>query len=78
MSLTNVMLLIVLFKVATAPQAGLGEISTLLLGLVSYNGKKWFGHVTRKKKIDDQDRLAKLEAEQKSLVQIVNLKNIGR
>jgi len=78
LDLTAIMMAVLIVKVAASAALDWGVISALFLGLANYNAKKWYSRDKVKKAVKDQERLGKMEAEIKSLVQASNLRNMGR
>lgn len=78
LSLTNLMMAVLIAKVAMSPELDAGTVASLFLALASYNGKKWLQRDKVKKSIEDTEKLNKLETEVRSLIQAQNLKGLGR
>lgn len=78
LSLSNVMLMVIIVRLATTQALDWTTLSGMLLVLLNHNGRKYFARDRAHKAISDTDRLAKLERETQLLVQASNLKGMGR
>ena len=78
LSLSNVALMVLVVKMAIAPQLDFPTLTAFFAVLLNHNAKKNWNRLKVSKQIADTDRLAKLEQEQKAINQAIAMRNLQR
>lgn len=77
-SLTSLMMMTLIVRVACTSQLDWTTVSALFLGLANYNGKKMFARDLASKDVSDADKLQSLTNQVRELASLNNLKNLSR
>ena len=77
LSLSNLLLLVLIAKLAIFPVLDWGTVVALFLSLANYNGKKWLARMADTKTTEEAGRLKAVEAEIKAITSAMTLKGLG-
>ena len=78
LSLSNVMLAVIIVRLACTPILDWATLAGLSLALMNHNGRKYFAKDKASKVVSDQDKLASLTNDVKTLSNAISFKGIGR
>lgn len=76
-SLTSVLMMVLIIKLAVMP-VDWGTAVALFMALANFNAKKWFAVAREAKRVSDQEKLEKLQADVRSLSAAQAIKGLGR
>ena len=72
-SLSNICMMVLIARLAIAPELDWVTMTAFFGVLLNHNSKKWFSMSKAKKQVADSERLEKMEAEVRSLIATQNL-----
>lgn len=76
-SLSNVLFMVLVVKLAITPSLDWTTMSAVLLAVMNHNARKWFAKTRADKTMTDQEQLQKITNEVRSLASAVSLKNLS-
>jgi hypothetical protein len=78
LSLSNVMLAVIIVRLAFTPTLDWTTLSGLSLALMNHNARKWFAKDKVAKIVSDQEKLVALTNDVKTLSNALSFKGIGK